>query len=317
VAKETLIIDFWDVGQGDGTTIRLPDDWLLLIDTGLRGSPIVDWLTVRRPSIHAIVVTHNDEDHAGGLPSVVKIPSLSIQSVYMLADRDVKSSKFRNIWQPVREEEQKRRFSVERLETDMVLWQSADTCLKVVYPTFSENVEANRPNESSTVICLLHRGKVKIIWPGDAPMQVVAEKCAGTFPHLLHGPYHGGPVDRKKTGFKGWVEATLSERVFISVGTSNSYNLPSQDYLVLQTDRGCQITCTELTSLCDRTHISSRKPVLQTAALLGLPAARTGVPCRGCFRITVQDGNFIADAWDAEHLTRIKLLKRPQCFVRT
>ena len=35
-----------------------------------------------------------------------------------------------------------------------IFWQSGETSLKVVHPSFSENVEARRPNETSAVLCL-------------------------------------------------------------------------------------------------------------------------------------------------------------------
>lgn len=315
MAKEKLIIDFWDVGQGDTTVIRLPDDSLILIDVGPKGSPVVDWLADRSPVIHGLILTHNDEDHAGALPSVVKMPGIVIRTVYMLLDRDKKSSRFQNIWRPVRQEETNGKFTVLGLSRDNEIWSDGDTCLKVIYPSFSEGIEANRPNESSAVISLIHKGKVLVVWPGDAPMRVVADKCSSTVPSLLHGPHHGGPVDRKAAGFETWVEAVEPERVFVSVGTRNSYNLPSQDYLNFQASRGCRVVCTEITRLCDNHRVIGKTPILQTAALLGLRASRTGIPCRGCFRLTVKDGNALPDPYDEEHLNRVKALRRAQCVV--
>jgi competence protein ComEC len=313
VAEEKLIIDFWDVGQGDATVIRLPDNSLILIDVGPKGSPMVDWLADRGSVVHALILTHNDDDHAGALPSVVKMPGIAIKTVYMLLDRDKKSSRFQNVWRPVREEETKGKLKVVGLSRDTDIWSSTDTFLKVVYPSFSEGIEANSPNTSSAVICLAYKGDIKIIWSGDAPMQVVAEKCASTLPSMLHGPHHGGPVDKKKIGFKSWVEAVMPERVFVSVGTKNSYHLPSKPYLNLQASRGCQVICTEITKLCDNHHVNGNTPVLQTAALLGLRAARSGIPCRGCFRLTVTGGNVLSDPYDAEHQKRVRALHRAQC----
>jgi len=315
VAQEKLIADFWDVGQGDGTVIRLPDGKLVIIDVGPRGSPIIDWLD-RSPTIHAAILTHNDEDHAGSLPSLVRLPGISIETVYMLLDRDKGSSQFQNIWRPVREEERKGRLSVIALTRDTVIWQGGDTSLKVVYPSFSESIEAKRPNESSAVVCLYHKTEPKIIWPGDAPMQIVADKAANTLPHLLHGPHHGAPVDRRKPGFRTWVESLAPERVFVSVGTNNRYNLPAQDYLQMQASRGARVICTQLTRLCDPQHVTSGQPVLQTAALLGLRSPRSGVSCRGCLRLTIESGTILADPWDAEHFRRVKALRRPKCVPR-
>jgi competence protein ComEC len=316
VAEEKLIVDFWDVGQGDGTVIRLPDGRLLLIDVGPKGSPIIDWLADRSAPIHAVVITHNDEDHAGSLPSLVKMPGIPIQTVYMLLDRDKGSLKFQNIWRPVREEERKGRLSVLALTRNTIIWEAGGTRLQVLYPSFSENIEANRPNETSAIVCLIHNDVVKIIWPGDAPMRILANKCGNELPFLLHGPHHGGPVDRKMLGFKTWVEAFVPERVFVSVGTNNNYGLPSSDYLKIQRARGCRVICTELTDLCDHNHIRQQQPVLQTAALLGLRPPRKGVSCRGCFRVSVQGGELLPDRWDAEHISRIKKLRRPKCLGR-
>ncbi len=313
MADQKLIIDFWDVGQGDGTVIRLPDGSVILIDVGPKGSPIIDWLSDRKCPLKAVVITHNDEDHAGSLPSLVKIPGISIGRVYMLLDRDKKSRQFLNIWEPVHDEEVRGRLSVRVLSIDSIIWQSGDDSLRVLYPSFSENIEAKEPNETSAIVCYLHKDEVKIIWPGDAPMKIVAEKCAGTRPFLLHGPHHGAPVDRKSKGFDGWVQALTPERTFISVGTNNQYNIPSPDYLSLLTNHGCRVTCTELTKHCD----NNLKPVLDGALLLGLRASRRGVPCRGCFRLNVLNGQVLPDAWDAEHFKRVRNLRRAKCIEKT
>lgn len=316
MAGEKLIVDFWDVGQGDATVIRLPDGKVVLIDVGPKGSPVIDWLSDKRPPVHAAVITHNDDDHAGSLPSLVKMPGISIQTVYMLLDRDKNSKKFQNVWRPVREEEKRGRLSVTGLSDDRVVWQEGASCLKVVYPGFSENIEAKGPNETSAVVCLYYGDELKIVWPGDAPMRVLAEKCQGSSPHALHGPHHGGPVDRKKNGFKSWVESFMPERVFVSVGTNNSYSLPFPDYLQQQASRGCRVNCTQLTSHCDRAHISKKTPVINTSALLGLRSSRSGVPCRGCFRLTIENGIVVPDPWDDEHSTRVARLRRPKCLVK-
>ncbi len=313
MAAESLIIDFWDVGQGDATVIRLPDNTLILLDVGPKSSPVIDWLAERPRTIHAVILTHNDQDHAGALPSLVKLPGITIRTVYMLLDREKKSTQFQSIWRPVRDEETEGNLRVIGLTRDTEIWRNGDTRLAVVYPSFSESIEAGTPNESSAIVCLVHKDETKIIWPGDAPMQVVAEKCPRTLPNLLHGPHHGGPIDKKATPFKTWVEAVLPERLFISVGTKNRYDLPAPKYLRLQASRGCKVLCTEITRLCDNRYVLDNKPVLQTAMLLGLRAARSGIPCRGCLRLVITDGTVLSDPYDTEHRNRLRSLRRPLC----
>jgi len=65
-----------------------------------------------------------------------------------------------------------------------------------------------------------------------------------------------------------------------------------------------------VTKLCD----NRLKPVLQTALLLGLRAPNSGVACRGCFRLIVSGNSILGDAWDEEHLKKVRSLKRAQCL---
>jgi len=113
LADERLIVDFWDVGQGDCSVITLPDKSLIVIDVGPRTTPLVDWLNERPRQIHSVVITHNDDDHAGGLPSLVKLAGVTIGTVYMLSDRNRDAEQFQKIFRAVREEERKGRFGVQ------------------------------------------------------------------------------------------------------------------------------------------------------------------------------------------------------------
>ncbi|MEZ5431785.1 MAG: MBL fold metallo-hydrolase [Verrucomicrobiales bacterium] len=60
-----LEVDFWDAGQGDCLVIKLPGGRLILIDTGPRGCPLIEWLregSRRSAAIEAVILTHNDAD---------------------------------------------------------------------------------------------------------------------------------------------------------------------------------------------------------------------------------------------------------------
>jgi beta-lactamase superfamily II metal-dependent hydrolase len=318
LADEKLIVDFWDVGQGDCSVITLPDKSLIVIDVGPRTTPLVDWLNERPRRIHSVVITHNDDDHAGGLPSLVKLAGLTIGTVFMLSDRNRDSQQFQKIFRAVREEEKKGRFAVIRLDQDRQIWENLDKTLEVkaIYPGFSDNIEAMKPNESSAILWLRQKDKIGIVWAGDAPMQVVAEKCEGSTPFVLAGPHHGGPVDRKKTDFKTWVAAVKPERQFVSVGTKNNYGLPEPKYLQQRTSHGCHVICSQLTKHCDNVHVNDEIPVLQTAMFLGLRPPRSGVPCRGGFRATVTASDIIPDAFDTLHKEKIEKLRRPKCLLK-
>lgn len=314
MATRQLIVDFWDVGQGNASVIHLPSGELLLVDVGPLGSPVIDWLSDHPKSILAAVITHNDGDHAGSLPSLVKIPGVIVKTVYMLLDRDKKHVAFQRIWRPIREEEMKGKLKVVGLSDDRIIWDGGFASLHVLYPSFSENIEAGKPNETSAVLCLYLKGVPKLVWSGDAPIRKIAEKCCNMEPYLLDGPHHGAPVDRKEANFQSHLDSISPKRGFISVGTHNRYSHPNPSYLESLARKGCVVQCSQLTRHCDPVSVDRKNPVLQSAALLGLRAPHSGVSCRGCLRITVENGMIVGDRWDEVHRARIGALRRPLCL---
>src|SRR5438270_7348291 len=110
-----LEIDLWDVGQGDCTVIKLPNGKLLIIDVGPRGSPLVDWLNERRHEaarIESIILTHNDADHAGALPSIITEHKNRIEGIWMLLDREVSAPHFQKIFRAAVEGENQRFYRI-------------------------------------------------------------------------------------------------------------------------------------------------------------------------------------------------------------
>ncbi len=79
VEEPTVKVHFLPVGQGDATVVELPDGQTVLVDGGGRpvGSdpglervvPALRHLGVRR--LDAVILTHGDYDHYGGLPAVI------------------------------------------------------------------------------------------------------------------------------------------------------------------------------------------------------------------------------------------------------
>jgi len=69
-----LSVHFIDMGPGDCTLVRTPDERNVLIDAGSadRSDHLISYLSmqgVRR--IDLLVIAHSDEDHVGGLPAVL------------------------------------------------------------------------------------------------------------------------------------------------------------------------------------------------------------------------------------------------------
>jgi beta-lactamase superfamily II metal-dependent hydrolase len=330
-----LEIDFWDVGQGDCTVIKLPSGKLLIIDVGPRGSPLVDWLNERRHEpirIEAIVLTHNDADHAGALPSIIMEHKSRIEGIWMLLDREVSAPHFQKIFRSALEGEHRGFYRIRRVENGQTLWEdeTRQSRLHVIYPGFSQNIQATDPNETSGVIVLESGENRLVAWPGDLELRTASAVLASKPPWMLIGPHHGGPSDyptkavRKRQStdalrnrmvdIRAAVEALRASRAYISVGTKNRYHHPRPGYLRLLASQGARVVCSQLTFCCERERVHYNAHVLQGSALLGLRPARTGTSCRGSMRLFLIDGKLIPDEFDPIHLERVSTLLRPQCL---
>ena len=329
-----LEIDLWDVGQGDCTVIKLPTGRLLIIDVGPKGSPLVDWLNERGRSpaqIESIVLTHNDADHAGALPSIVAEHKRRIGAIWMLLDDDVNSPRFQKIFRAALQGENEGFYRIRRLEDGQPLWNDGGHVqLHVIHPRFSQNIQATNPNESSGVIVLEAGGKRLFAWPGDLEFLKASEVLASNPPGTLLGPHHGGPSDyptkalRKRqsanalrnrmSDLRCAAAALRPARAYISVGTKNKPNHPRPGYLRLLASLGTRVVCSQLTFCCERKEVLNNRHVLQGSALLGLRPARTGVSCRGSMRLFLKSGQLVPDDFDSIHLSKVSTLLRPQCL---
>ncbi|GGG13896.1 hypothetical protein GCM10010912_67890 [Paenibacillus albidus] len=79
----TLQVYYFDVGQGDSTLIRTPKNQYILIDGGNnnQGKNVVKYLeSLGVKTLDAMVATHPDADHIGGLDDVLK--AVDVKAVY-------------------------------------------------------------------------------------------------------------------------------------------------------------------------------------------------------------------------------------------
>jgi competence protein ComEC len=315
---QSIQINFWDVGQGDCSTITLPDGRLIIIDTGPRGSPLIDWLNDRPRNIHSVVLTHNDADHVGALPALVGQFMSRIHSFFMLVDRPANDSVFNKIFRCALEGESKGYYQISRLETGAIVWRDAGLHgeLIPIFPRMSANVLATSPNAASGILALRFNGRTAILWPGDSSLGRLSDECAGTKPYVMVGPHHGAPEGYKRSAAVTQIEAVNPSNAYISVATKNKYSHPRPKYIQRLERAGCHVVCSELTGFCDRNSVKNHKPVMSSHLVLGLrpPRFKSAVACRGPWQLTWDGDEFISDGLDEEHLSRVSNLRRPQCL---
>lgn len=307
-------IDFWDVGQGDCSVLNFSDQSVLLIDTGGKRSPVIDWLANKRKTIQALVLTHIDADHAGALCPILEEHKSRIEAVYFF-DFDRKDDKFLRLFNCVKKARLTSSIYFDRPQAGRILWSCAaqELELRVLYPNYSEQIEARTENSASALIGLFHENQLEITWPGDLAISRINDKLGSSQMYLLVGPHHGGPEDTKNQHKQRSV-AFRSQHAFISVGTNNQPDHPRAVYLKSLVKTGCRVMCSELTSKCHPALTSGTRPVVQGSALHGLPANHSGIPCRGTFRLYFREREFVPDNYYAEHLDKVQQLQQPLCL---
>ncbi len=312
-----LLVDFWEVGQGDCSVIHLPNGELIIIDVGPIGSPVVDWLS-RPPhkKIHSIILTHNDSDHVGALTSLIKCCYGRIGILYVMADRPVKDPGFRHLFRKAEEARKNGGIkNILRLEAPLTLWKSKqlDLVLDVKHPTISGNMLSNNPNATSAIIMLTSSKGESIIWAGDTTITNVSKVSSDVEPICMLGPHHGAPTDRRNVRFSNDLSTIKPRTVVASVGTSNPHEHPAVSYIKHVCRSGANFYCTQLTKRCHK--LRPLHHVCKGSALLGLPQVSTGFSCRGTIRLTFNGEHFVSDDLSNRlHAKGISNLSRPKCL---
>ncbi len=319
MASQAVTVDLWNVGQGDCSTIKTEDDRLVVIDVGPRNSPLVSWLSDHPEiTIDAIILTHNDADHAGALPSIVEFMGKArrIKTIYMLEDRSRDATSFQRLFKSVRDGHAQGFYDVFNLQIRAEpesLWkdESSNTELVLHFPDFIQNVGSKTPNTSSAILSLASGDQTVVLWPGDNLLETVCEFVDQNGAHVLMGPHHGAPQDKPlKPEFIAKIAPNYG---FMSLGTTNGYGHPKAAYIRQLSATGIGIGCSQLTKQCTNS-LNNGKAVLNTSALLGLWPCMAGTPCRDAMRIYVKDGLVQLDEWTDEHAKRVRKLKRPICL---
>ena len=248
-------IDFWAVGQGDGSCISLSPSECILIDVGPFGSPIVRWLSEQLARygnyhINSLILTHNHADHCGALDSIVGLRErgLTIGKTCLL-QHDVTTGKhIKRFMLAIFENEQF--FHLQCPIAPDVIWADTNRELCVVFPNYQTVTTASTANERSMILVLRKiNGENEFIWSGDAPYKNICTHFNGNA-HVLVGPHHGAPQDKPKQ-----IPQNCYKKLFVSLSKTNFHEqFPNKDYIKRTVQSGVDIACTCFTKNCDHSE---------------------------------------------------------------
>ena len=296
-------VDFWNVGQGDCSSITRPDNSLDVIDAGPRRTPqLCDYLTLKPKTINALVITHNDADHIGGVLALLNIPNVLIRKAYILLDgHDLRNSRVFNRLIEVLGED-----NIFRLERPLTIDEFNGYKLVVRFPNLVRNAKTRSANDTSAIISLTWNDRDVIVWGADNRIATIREHVAEK-PPMLFGPHHGAPSDASSKTFACDLSMLSPRQCFLSYCTKNNYNHPSKAYIKALRRENCRIICSQR---CRQCGLTNKKAILDGDGFYNLLPPITGLSCHGHVRLNIQNGEVHDELEQEYEVAKSKARKR-------
>lgn len=225
----TLDVLFFDVGQSDAALVRTPDGRHLLVDTGLR-TPHSDAATrtilphlryTGTRMLDAVLVTHPDADHLGGLPTL-------LQAGVVEAVWDNGVSTRRPLYEEARQ-------WIDQLNVAHHSFHQRDTLRLGAYARvvgFSPPADASsavfHDANNQSVVAALQYGNVQFLFPGDVEASVerwlVQTHGIALQSNVVAVPHHGSST----SSTPAFVNAVAydSTHAVVSAGAANRFGFP-------------------------------------------------------------------------------------------
>lgn len=220
-----LMVIFFDVGQGDAILISQGNNQLL-IDGGKDGKIILEKLGKYIPfwdrNIEAVIATHPDQDHIGGLVDVAKAYNISA----VLETGAQSDSQTYKSW-----EESVNNGKIEKIEAGRgisINFPYGGAKAEILYPSLSVELSDKSNANQFSVVMKLKFGENSFLFTGDLPAEQELDLIKnGVKSGILKVAHHGS----KYSTSEEFLDAVNPEEAVISVGKNNSYGHPSPEII--------------------------------------------------------------------------------------
>ncbi len=245
-----------DVGQGDATVVRFPDNRTMLIDGGIRRiyyderkqktvnydvgkriiEPYLDYHGIRK--LDMVVLTHPDIDHGGGLEYILE--HFEVSRLLGISDMPIDSQTHQNLRAIAKARNIPYAFPY---AGEIPLTPTAT--LNLLHPIDAEstNLSDKDKNDDSLVIKLSY-GEVDVLFTGDIGKSAEARLIASgqnLRSEILKVPHHGS----RTSSSAAFLDAVQPRHAIISLGKGNRYQLPHPEVVARYQERNCQLWRTD------------------------------------------------------------------------
>lgn len=221
-----LQVSFLDVGQGDSIYIKAFGKTDMLIDGGRNGDVLLQNLSATMDAfdnqIDVLIITHPDEDHSGGLVSVVR--DYKIGAIFISGN--ISDNKNYNQILKIAESEKIPTFKAE-VGTNIYLDKDKEIVFEILSPKGEVLFEESN---STSILGRLVYGESEFMLTGDAGVdieEIVLKEGGDIDSDVLKLGHHGS----KTSSSINFLKAVDPEVVIISAGENNSYGHPHKEVM--------------------------------------------------------------------------------------
>jgi len=222
---QNLSIYFIDVGQGDSTLIVTPSNKKILIDGGDgKNDVLISYLLDRRiKNIDYIIISHFDNDHVGGLFTIME--ELKVRNVIISKQKE-NSENFQKFSKIVNN----KKINVLMVNTGDKLKIEKDLYFDFLWPDDETNIMENILNNNS-IVCKFCYKEFSMLFTGDiekeAEEQILDKHLNKLNSTILKVAHHGSNTSSTEK----FIEAVKPKIALIGVGENNNFGHPNTDVL--------------------------------------------------------------------------------------
>jgi len=276
-----------DVGHGNCAVLS-DTKGVTIIDAGPKDT-LLEFLEYRKiTEISAILISHADEDHIAGVPSVLLAEDITVLEVYINPDSGKRGKHWTAFRSAVKYAKQKKGTRTKtQLTTENSTLNFGNVDIEVLAPEPEDAVSGPggvdldgkklTSNAMSAVIRLVKDGEPLVILPGDIENRSIEtwlSESADAKATVLVFPHHGGTLHPTNTSkiVKSLCENIQPEYVIFSNGRGK-HDTPRKEVVeIIRSElSNVRILCTQLSELC-----STKVPGHIHDHLNDIPAAGLG-----------------------------------------
>ncbi len=226
---------FFNVGQGDATLLcYLVTNGCILVDV-YKSEPILEEIKKSHLTLEAVFISHWDEDHLKGLPSILNYQKQFKGEIILGINRQIKKTDvskkcIQSIDLAIEEGIIRGNDAIPVLKSYKTIPNFEGFDIQVLWPPHFQGLKDSDVNKDSVILKVATKGKCTLLLSGDASGDCW-EKIDSEDLHtvIFKFPHHGGSINTKMTATE-LIERVNPKKVVVSYGKGNNHKHPNEEY---------------------------------------------------------------------------------------